>query len=59
MELHGRNDMLDRVTEDQAGQGLVEYALMLMLVAIVAIGALILLGGSASDLLDTASGAFS
>ena len=43
---------------DEDGQGLVEYALMILLVSIAAIAALTLLGTSISDLLDTVGGAF-
>ncbi len=39
--------------EDCMGQGLTEYALILMLVALVAISGLTLLGGTLSSLFDT------
>ncbi len=42
---------LDR--DDEAGQGLAEYALILALIAIVAIIALIFLGGQTSKILST------
>ncbi len=58
MELQGRKDMLANVTSDESGQGLVEYAMIILLVSIVAIGALTLLGTSVSDLIDTVGGAF-
>jgi len=38
---------------DEEGQGLAEYALILSLIAIVAIVALMFLGGSVSTLLST------
>jgi Flp pilus assembly pilin Flp len=38
---------------DQDGQGLVEYALILSLIAIVAIAALVFLGGQLSAILNT------
>jgi pilus assembly protein Flp/PilA len=38
---------------DERGQGLVEYALIIALVSIVAIAALILVGGSIRDVLNT------
>ena len=38
---------------DQEGQGLVEYALILVLIAIVAVVALIFLGGQVSKILST------
>lgn len=56
--LQGSEDMLGNVTDDESGQGLVEYALMILLVAIVSIGALTLLGTSVSDLLGSVGGAF-
>jgi len=40
---------------DEAGQGLVEYALIIALVSIVAIAALRLLGGKASNTLNSAA----
>jgi pilus assembly protein Flp/PilA len=42
--------LLDR---DEEGQGLAEYALILVLIAIVAIVALIFLGGQVSKILST------
>jgi pilus assembly protein Flp/PilA len=42
---------------DDAGQGLVEYALIIALVSIVAIAALRLLGGRANNALSNASNA--
>jgi len=44
-------DVLNRAKREE-GQGLVEYALILVLVSIVAIGALKFLGGSISDILS-------
>ncbi|MGZ6339151.1 MAG: Flp family type IVb pilin [Candidatus Limnocylindrales bacterium] len=38
---------------DQRGQGLAEYALILVLIAIVAVLALVLLGGQLSQMLST------
>ena len=38
---------------DERGQGLAEYALILALIAIIAIAALIFLGGQISDILST------
>lgn len=58
MELQGSNDLLGRVTNDESGQGLVEYALMILLVSVVAIGALTLMGTTVSDLLNSVGGAF-
>jgi pilus assembly protein Flp/PilA len=40
------------VAQEEAGQGLAEYALILALVAIIAIVALIFLGGQISDILS-------
>jgi pilus assembly protein Flp/PilA len=41
--------------EDESGQGLVEYALILMLVATVALVALHFLGGKANNSLNNSS----
>jgi pilus assembly protein Flp/PilA len=41
-----------RTGNDQAGQGLVEYALILMLIAVVAIGALMFLGSAITGYLS-------
>jgi pilus assembly protein Flp/PilA len=43
------------VWDSQEGQGLVEYALILVLVSIVAIAALTLIGGNVSRVLNTVS----
>jgi pilus assembly protein Flp/PilA len=43
----------------EEGQGLVEYALILVLVSIVAIGALKALGGSISGILNTVANTLS
>ena len=42
-----------RIRNDEDGQGLVEYALILALIAIVAIVALIFLGGQVNTILNT------
>ena len=42
-----------RKSDDEQGQGLAEYALILALIAIVAIIALIFLGSQVSGILDT------
>jgi pilus assembly protein Flp/PilA len=39
--------------DDERGQGLAEYALILALIAIIAIAALIFLGGEISTILST------
>jgi len=44
---------------DDSGQGLVEYALIIALVSIVAIAALQFLGGKASNTLNSAAGTLS
>jgi pilus assembly protein Flp/PilA len=50
----------DRVSDrDDAGASLVEYALLLALIAVVAIGALSLLGTSVSHTLNTVTNAIS
>jgi pilus assembly protein Flp/PilA len=46
--------LLDR---DQRGQGLAEYALILALIAIVAIAALVFLGGQVSAILSSVGAA--
>ncbi len=45
--------LLTRVFDDEDGQGLTEYALILALIAVVAIAALTLLGGKVTDVLNT------
>lgn len=42
-----------RLIDEEEGQGLTEYALILALIAIVAIVALQILGGKVSDVLST------
>jgi pilus assembly protein Flp/PilA len=44
---------LARAFDEEEGQGLTEYALILALIAIIAIAALTLLGGKVSDVLST------
>jgi pilus assembly protein Flp/PilA len=44
---------LSRMFEEEEGQGLTEYALILALIAIIAIAALTLLGGQVTDVLST------
>jgi pilus assembly protein Flp/PilA len=44
---------LARVFDDEEGQGLTEYALILALIAIIAIAALTLLGTKVSNVLST------
>ena len=45
--------LLGAISRDEEGQGLAEYALILALIAIVAILALIFLGGQISTILST------
>ena len=45
--------MLAALRRDEEGQGLAEYALILALIAIVAIAALVFLGGAISGILGT------
>ena len=45
--------LISLVRRDEEGQGLAEYALILALIAIVAILALIFLGGAISGILNT------
>ena len=44
---------MPRIQGDERGQGLTEYALILVLIAIVAILALIFLGGQLSSILSS------
>lgn len=45
-------NLLAQLRSDDEGQGLAEYALILALIAIVAIGALALLGGQVASILS-------
>ncbi len=46
--------MLEHLSgRDEEGQGLAEYALILSLIAIIAIGALVFLGGEISTILSS------
>ena len=47
------NALIARISFDEEGQGLAEYALILALIAIVAIIALIFLGTQVSKILST------
>jgi pilus assembly protein Flp/PilA len=47
------NALIALFARDEEGQGLAEYALILALIAIVAILALIFLGGAISGILNT------
>ena len=44
--------IIDRVRFDDDGQGLAEYALILALIAVIAIAALLFMGGQISDKLN-------
>jgi pilus assembly protein Flp/PilA len=44
--------IIDRVRFDEGGQGLAEYALILALIAVIAIAALLFMGGQVSDKLN-------
>ena len=48
--------LIDSFRNDEEGQGLAEYALILALIAIVAIVALIFLGNQVSTILSTVGG---
>jgi len=43
----------DQIEREEEGQGLVEYALILVLIAIVVIGILTVLGGKVSSVFST------
>jgi pilus assembly protein Flp/PilA len=45
--------LIAQVLDDEDGQGLTEYALILGLIAVVAIAALTFLGGSVTSMLST------
>jgi pilus assembly protein Flp/PilA len=47
--------LLVRMHNEEDGQGLTEYALILALIAVIAIAALTLLGGNVTDVLSTAA----
>jgi pilus assembly protein Flp/PilA len=47
---------LQRRLSDESGQALVEYSLILLLIALVAVGALTLIGGAVSDFINTLAG---
>ena len=49
---------LSRALNDEQGQGLTEYALILALIAIIAVAALTLLGGKVTDVLSTVANSF-
>lgn len=46
-------DTLGRLFDEEDGQGLTEYALILALIALIAIAALTLLGGQVSNEMST------
>ena len=48
---------IDRMRTNEKGQGLAEYALILALIAVIAIVALIFLGGQISDKLSVVGNA--
>jgi pilus assembly protein Flp/PilA len=50
------NRIADQLRSREDGQAMVEYALILGLVSIVAIGALTAIGGSVNDIYTTISG---
>lgn len=49
--------MIDRALRRESGQGLAEYALILALIAVIAIAALLYLGGQISDKLSVVGNA--
>ena len=46
--------MLRRFFKDESGQGMVEYALIIALIAVVVIGAVVILGGRIKDIFSSA-----
>ena len=53
------NLAVQRLLDDEEGQGLTEYALILVLIAIIAIVALQFLGGKVSSVLETVGSSLS
>jgi pilus assembly protein Flp/PilA len=53
------NNLWNRAMEREEGQGLVEYALILVLVSIVAIGALAAIGTNVTNVLQTVANTLS
>jgi pilus assembly protein Flp/PilA len=49
-------NQLVRAMRNEEGQGLTEYALIIAFIAVVAIAALILLGGNISSILSSVAG---
>jgi pilus assembly protein Flp/PilA len=49
--------VLNALHRDEEGQGLVEYGLILALIAVVVIGAVRLLGTATNDTMNTVAGA--
>ena len=47
-------NMLRRFFKDESGQGMVEYALIIALIAVVVIGAVVILGGRIKDIFSSA-----
>ncbi|MDN5279860.1 MAG: Flp/Fap pilin component [Clostridiales bacterium] len=52
-------ELIRRFVREEEGQGLVEYALIIGLIAVVAIAALTASGGSISSIFNTISGKLS
>ena len=48
--------MITSVLQNKKGQGMVEYGLILALIAVVTIGALTLLGGNLKGMFNSAAG---
>jgi Flp pilus assembly pilin Flp len=48
----------DEITADQRGASLVEYALLISLIALVAAAAVVLLGGATGDQISSAANLF-
>ncbi|EEG76105.1 Flp family type IVb pilin [Dethiobacter alkaliphilus] len=52
-------EMVRRFFTEESGQGMTEYALILALVSIVAIGALFAMGGRIEEIFEQITGSFS
>ena len=51
-----KNQRLNNLISDETAQGLVEYSLMLSLIALVVVGALVIFGETLLDLYNTIKG---
>lgn len=52
-------EMMNWLSEEESGQGMVEYGLIIALIAVVVIVALTTMGGKIKDIFNTAAGKLS